>query len=93
MRCITPIDSVGDPMLVVFIDALKAAYGAATYVVWILSDNSTEERLVLAESLNASKKQYFRQICTVRTNSHCSFQTTLIRHSRLTLTDVMSTVG
>ena len=49
-RCITPIDSVGDPMLVIFSDASKAAYGAAAYVVWTLSCGSNEARLVLKNS-------------------------------------------
>ena len=46
-RCITPIDSVGDPMLVIFSDASEAAYGAAAYVVWTLSGGSNEDWFLL----------------------------------------------
>ena len=36
VRCIRPYHSVGDPILVIFSDASKDAYGAVAYAVWNL---------------------------------------------------------
>ena len=89
-RCITPIDSVGDPMLVIFSDASKAAYGAAAYVVWTLSGGSNEARLVLAKSRLAPKKQISivrLELCGVLLAVR--LKKFLFKHSRLNFTEVM----
>ena len=89
-RCITPIDSVGDTKLVIFSDASKAAYGAAAYVVWTLSDGSNEAGLVLAERRLAPKEQLSivrLELCGVLLADR--LKKFLFKHSRLIFTEAM----
>ena len=60
-------------MLVLFSDASKAAYDAAAYVVWTLSDTPNEARLVLANR---------RKDCTEVTDFYSEIRIVLRNTSR-----------
>ena len=56
-RCITPIDTVGKPMLCIFSDAPEAAFGACVYVRWQLSNGDYQVQFVTAKSRVAPLKK------------------------------------
>ena len=89
-RCITPIQSVDDPMFVIFWDASKGDFEAAAYVVWTFLDGCNEAQLVLAKNRLAPKKQNFivrLELCGVL--RAVRLKKILFKHSQLTLTEVM----
>lgn len=49
-RCVQPENAIGDPMLVVFSDGSKIAYGACAYVRWQVGMDNFESRLVIAKN-------------------------------------------
>jgi hypothetical protein len=56
-RCVQPENVIGDPMLVVFSDDSKIAYGACAYVRWQVGMDNFESRLVIAKNRIAPIKQ------------------------------------
>ena len=56
-RCITPSDVVGDPMLVVFCDASRLAFGTCAYARWKLLDGRFGARFIAAKSRVAPLKE------------------------------------
>ncbi|VDI24027.1 Hypothetical predicted protein [Mytilus galloprovincialis] len=48
-RCLKPNNAVGDPMLVIFSDGSKLAYGTCAYVRWGTDQAGFESRLVIAK--------------------------------------------
>ena len=55
-RCIKPDTAVGDPVLVIFSDGSTAAYGAAAYARWSLTDGTYAARLVASKNRIAPVK-------------------------------------
>ena len=45
-RCLKPVDTIGDPTLVLFSDASKEAYGTVAYARWPMKDGKFEARLI-----------------------------------------------
>ena len=89
VRCIRPYHSVGDPILVIFSDASKDAYGAVAYAVWTLSNGTNEARLIVAKSRLAPKKQISivrLELCGVLVAVR--LKKFLFKHSRLHFKDV-----
>ncbi|CAC5403224.1 unnamed protein product [Mytilus coruscus] len=56
-RCLKPDNAVGDPMLVIFSDGSKLAYGTCAYVRWGTAHGGFESRLVIAKNRKAPTKQ------------------------------------
>ncbi|CAC5417070.1 unnamed protein product [Mytilus coruscus] len=56
-RCLKPDNAVGDPMLVIFSDGSKLAYGTCAYVRWGTAHGGFESRLVIAKNRIAPTKQ------------------------------------
>ncbi|CAC5386337.1 unnamed protein product [Mytilus coruscus] len=56
-RCLKPDNAVGDPMLVIFSDGSKSAYGTCAYVRWGTAHGGFESRLVIAKNRIAPTKQ------------------------------------
>jgi hypothetical protein len=56
-RCVQPENAIGDPMLVVFSDDSKIAYGACAYVRWQVGMDNFKSRLVIAKNRIAPIKQ------------------------------------
>ena len=55
-RCLTPIGALS-PMLVIFCDASKIAYGCCAYVRWELLNGSGLSKLIVAKSKSAPRKE------------------------------------
>ncbi|CAC5382019.1 unnamed protein product [Mytilus coruscus] len=55
--CLKPDNAVGDPMLVIFSDGSKLAYGTCAYVRWGTAHGGFESRLVIAKNRIAPTKQ------------------------------------
>ena len=53
----TTENAIGDPMLVVFSDGSKIAYGACAYVRWQVGMDNFKSRLVIAKNRIAPIKQ------------------------------------
>lgn len=49
-RCLTPVNAVGKPLLILLSDASDKAYGFAAYIRWKLQDGTYWCRLILAKS-------------------------------------------
>ena len=49
-RCLKPKDATGSPILIIFSDGSKDAYGACAYVRWSLTTGGYESRLVMSKS-------------------------------------------
>ncbi|CAC5376409.1 unnamed protein product [Mytilus coruscus] len=56
-RCLKPDNAVGDPILVIFSDGSKLAYGTCAYVRWGTAHGGFESRLVIAKNRIAPTKQ------------------------------------
>ncbi|CAC5368503.1 unnamed protein product [Mytilus coruscus] len=56
-KCLKPDNAVGDPMLVIFSDGSKLAYGTCAYVRWGTAHGGFESRLVIAKNRIAPTKQ------------------------------------
>ena len=56
-RCLTPHDAIGSPILVVFCDASRLAFGACAYIRWKLADGKFGARFVAAKSRVAPLKE------------------------------------
>lgn len=56
-RCVKPDDAVGDPMLVMFSDASRDAYGTCAFVRWKLQDNGVSCGLLAAKNRIAPTRQ------------------------------------
>ena len=56
-RCLTPHDAIGSPILVVFCDASRLAFGACAYIRWKLVDGKFGARFVAAKSRVAPLKE------------------------------------
>ena len=56
-RCVQTENVIGDPMLVVFSDGSKIAYGACAYVRWQVGMDNFESRLDIAKNRIAPIKQ------------------------------------
>ena len=56
-RCLTPLQIVGDPWLVVFCDASRLAFGACAYIRWQLNNGAFGVRFVAAKSRVAPLKE------------------------------------
>ena len=50
LRCLTPENAMGDPILILFSDGSELAYGACAYIRWQLSDQTYAARLIAAKS-------------------------------------------
>ena len=55
-RCIKPQNYDGDPILVIFSDGSKEAYGACAYVRWQLTDGKYDNQLLLSKNRLAPLK-------------------------------------
>ena len=55
-RTLTPQDSVGKPMMIIFSDGSEHAYGAVAYLRWKTQDGRYESRLIMAKSRMAPLK-------------------------------------
>ena len=55
-RCVRPVDAVNKPMLVIFSDASREAYGCVGYVRWELKDGSFKSYLLMSKSKVAPMK-------------------------------------
>ncbi|CAC5377690.1 unnamed protein product [Mytilus coruscus] len=63
-RCLKPDNAVGDPILVIFSDGSKLAYGTCAYVRWRTEHGEFESRLVIAKNrTNSTRKLSIRHIC------------------------------
>ena len=49
-RCIKPLNTIGDPILITFSDGSENAYGACAYVRWKLSNGTFESRMVISKN-------------------------------------------
>ena len=49
-RCIRPEISIGDPLLIIYDDGSKEAFGACAYARWKVGDNSFWARLIMAKN-------------------------------------------
>lgn len=49
IRCVKPVDDVGDPMLVMLSDASRDVYGTCAYVRWKLQDKRVSCGLLAAK--------------------------------------------
>ena len=49
-RCLKPANACGSPILVVFSDGSKEAYGACAFVRWELTDGSFDSNLICAKT-------------------------------------------
>ena len=56
-RCLTPEHAAGDPMLVVFCDASRLAFGTCAYARWELQDGKFNARFIAAKSRVAPLKE------------------------------------
>lgn len=55
--CLTPAHAAGDPMLVVFCDASRLAFGTCAYARWELQDEKFEARFIAAKARVAPLKE------------------------------------
>ena len=55
-RCVKPNDSIGDPILIIFSDASREAYGACCYVRWELDNGTFQSKLLISISKIAPVK-------------------------------------
>lgn len=55
--CLTPAHTPGDPMLVVFCDASRLAFGTSAYATWQLQDGKFNARFIAAKSRVAPLKE------------------------------------
>ncbi len=56
-RCLTPLSAIGVPMLCVFADASRKAFGACAYIRWQISNGKFESRFIAAKSRVAPLKE------------------------------------
>ena len=56
-RCLCPSGVVGKPVLVMFSDGSKNAYGTCAYIRWELEFGKYECRLLIAKNRIAPKRQ------------------------------------
>lgn len=56
-RCLTPADAMGCPMLCIFADASREAFGACAYVRWRTSKGGYDVRFIAAKSRVAPLKE------------------------------------
>ena len=56
-RSLTPLNAIREPVLVIFSDASKLAFGACAYIRWKTKVNKFESRLIMAKSRLAPKKE------------------------------------
>ena len=56
-RCLTPESTLGLPMLCIFSDASRKAFGACAYVRWCIANGKYESRFVAAKSRVAPLKE------------------------------------
>ena len=56
-RCITPTSAIGLPMLCIFADASREAFGACAYVRWKISNGEYDVRFMAAKSRVAPLKE------------------------------------
>jgi len=56
-RCLTPSGALGDPLLVVFCDASRLAFGTCAYARWKLQDGTFSARFIAAKSRIAPLKE------------------------------------
>ena len=56
-RCLTPESSLGLPMLCIFSDASRKAFGACAYVRWCIANGKYESRFIAAKSRVAPLKE------------------------------------
>ena len=55
-RSVKPVNAIKNPVLVIFSDASKKAYGACCYIRWELSDGTYKSTLLLSKSKIAPVK-------------------------------------
>ena len=56
-RCLTPLSAIGTPVLCVFADASRKAFGACAYVRWQIENGKFESRFIAAKSRVAPLKE------------------------------------
>jgi hypothetical protein len=56
-RCLTPLNAISNPWLIIFCDASRLAFGACAYMRWQLEDGAFGVRFVAAKSRVASLKE------------------------------------
>ena len=56
-RCLTPLDAMNNPWLIIFCDASRLAFGACAYVRWQLLDGKFGVRFVAAKTRVAPLKE------------------------------------
>jgi hypothetical protein len=56
-RCLTPTAAMGSPMLCVFSDASRKAFGACAYLRWLICNGKYESRFIAAKSRVAPLKE------------------------------------
>ena len=56
-RCLTPLSAIGTPVLCVFADASRKAFGACAYIRWQIENGKFESRFIAAKSRDAPLKE------------------------------------
>ena len=56
-RCLTPLSAIGAPMLCVFTDASRTAFGACAYIRWQIDNGKFESKFIAAKSRVAPLKE------------------------------------
>ena len=56
-RCLTPLDAMNNPWLIIFCDASRLAFGTCAYVKWKLLEGKFGVRFVAAKTRVAPLKE------------------------------------
>ena len=56
-RCLTPLTAIGAPVLCIFADASRKAFGACAYIRWQIDNGNFESRFIAAKSRVAPLKE------------------------------------